>query len=90
MQLLRRLLGNVLAHPDEPKYRRVRLSNPKLSAVLAPSPAALRVLRLGGFTAVDDGEHVEIGDAAAHDASRLNLALEAVQKAEADLAAAPQ
>ena len=45
LQLLRRLLGNVRAHPDAPKYRSVRL-NPKLSAVLALSPAALRVLYL--------------------------------------------
>ena len=59
----------------------------------------LRVLRLGGYAVVHDDESydegpldsnaiLEMGDAAAHDTARLNLALRILQQAEADVAAA--
>ena len=97
----------MLGRPEEPKYRRVRLSNPKarqrhiaapapargtlsaaqppppwsqVSAALAPHPAARQLLELAGFAAAADGEHLEMADAAARDAARLQLAL-AVLKA---------
>eukprot|EP00884_Botryococcus_braunii_P021422 jgi/Botrbrau1/7964/Bobra.9_2s0116.3 len=63
LQLLCRLLQNVLMQPSEPKYRRLRLANPKIQA-LADLPGGLELLQACGFAIVpeeqDGGEGAQL------------------------------
>ena len=81
LQLVDRLLQNVLGKPDEAKYRRIRLANAKIDGALRPQPAARRLLELCGFAASADGEHLDMADAAAHDCARLELARAIIKRA---------
>ena len=81
LQLVDRLLQNVLGNPDEAKYRRIRLANAKIDGALRPQPAARRLLELCGFAASADGEHLDMADAAAHDCARLELARAIIKRA---------
>ena len=81
LQLVDRLLQNVLGNPDEAKYRRIRLANAKIDGGLRPQPAARRLLELCGFAASADGEHLDMADAAAHDCARLELARAIIRRA---------
>ena len=72
--LLLKLVSNVANAPDEPKFRKVRLTNPKIAASVtdgAAFPAAPRLLAYCGFTPAGDGESIALDDAAAHDGARL-------------------
>lgn len=55
--LLLRIVGNALNNPGEPKYRRVRLANPKIAAAVLETDGGLVVLECAGFRLVfeDDG-----------------------------------
>jgi PUB domain len=44
VRLLARLLQNVLLHPSDPKYRRLRLANPKIQGVV-DLPGATELLQ---------------------------------------------
>ena len=81
LQLVDRLLQNVLGNPDEAKYRRIRLANAKIDGALRPQPAARRLLELCGFAASADGEHLDMADAAARDCARLELARAIIKRA---------
>ena len=81
LQMVDRLLQNVLGSPDEAKYRRVRLANAKIDAALRPQPAARWLLELCGFAASADGEHLDMADAAARDCARLKFAREIIKGA---------
>ena len=48
-RVLRVLLGNIVKHPGESKYRRLLLANPKLHAAIGRVPGGLEVLRAVGF-----------------------------------------
>ena len=52
---LRRLLGNVLRQPDEPKFRRIRRANKVIQRTIGAHPAAQELLAAIGFKG-DDGE----------------------------------
>lgn len=74
LPLLLKLVSNVANAPDEPRFRKVRLTNPKIAASVtdgAAFPAAPRLLAYCGFAPADDGESVALDDAAAHDGARL-------------------
>merc|ERR1712119_72613 len=53
---LARLLRNVAAHPDDPKYRCLHGSNARLGREILAHPEAVEILRIVGF--VNDGEHL--------------------------------
>ena len=52
-----RIVGNALNNPGEPKYRRVRLANPKIAAAVLETDGGLVLLECSGFRLVfeDDG-----------------------------------
>ena len=52
---LRTLVGNVLEHPEEAKYRRVRRSNKRVQRTIGAQPAALDLLAAIGFRSADSG-----------------------------------
>eukprot|EP00308_Calcidiscus_leptoporus_P008267 CAMPEP_0119362584 /NCGR_PEP_ID=MMETSP1334-20130426/9598_1 /TAXON_ID=127549 /ORGANISM="Calcidiscus leptoporus, Strain RCC1130" /LENGTH=848 /DNA_ID=CAMNT_0007377811 /DNA_START=11 /DNA_END=2557 /DNA_ORIENTATION=- len=83
LELLAKLLSNVLASPSELKFRRVRLSNAKISSVLTPHKPAMQLLRLIGFTAAD-GDGVEMSDEVAADVTSLRAVLAALELAKAN------
>eukprot|EP00668_Euglena_longa_P029892 GGOE01037272.1.p1 GENE.GGOE01037272.1~~GGOE01037272.1.p1 ORF type:complete len:670 (-),score=161.46 GGOE01037272.1:148-2136(-) len=58
LKTLATLLGNLAHHPEEEKYCRVRLANPKIATALAGVPGAVAVLQAIGFTTF--GEHLEV------------------------------
>jgi hypothetical protein len=47
--MLQTILKNALQHPNEEKYHKLRLSNPKIQQFIASSWGALEVLRICGF-----------------------------------------
>ena len=67
-QLLETLVNKVQSNPAEPKYRRVRLTHPKIGASLA-GEAAITAAQLAGF--VVDGDYLNMADGTARNSSRL-------------------
>ncbi len=61
-QTLLTLLQNILDHPGEAKYRRVRLGNPAFARKAGRFAAAVAVLQLAGFGArqAEGGEQVVV------------------------------
>ena len=87
LQMLSKLVSNVHSNPDEVKYRRVRLTNAKIGAVLGGG-AAVAALQLAGFVSAG-GEHAEMADSTAHDSGRLTATLHAIDHAMAKAALPP-
>jgi len=54
-QTLLVLLGNVLAHPTEEKYRKIRLSNPNIQQKVVKPAGAVGVLAAAGFSESEPG-----------------------------------
>jgi len=78
--LLLKLVSNIAAQPGEAKFRKVRLSNPKIAASVCDiSPAAPALLALCGFTSAGDGESVSMPDEAAAEVGRLSEAVALLQ-----------
>ena len=81
LQMLRKLVGNVRDAPAEAKFRRVRLTNAKISAALGGRVDSFALLAACGFQLDASGEHAEIGDAAAADADALEWACVSLDQA---------
>lgn len=83
---LNKLLGNVVASPDDPKFRKLRTSNAKIGALLATS--GVRAILVGaGF--VEQGEFLVLPDGAPVDgvqAALAALAAQAQERADAETA----
>lgn len=45
-------MQNILDHPNEDKYRHIRLSNPTFMTRAGRFPASLQLLEIAGFSAV--------------------------------------
>jgi len=54
LDLIERLTRNVVRNPAEEKFRRIKLSNPKIAAAITDVPFAVDVLKEMGW--VEDGE----------------------------------
>lgn len=52
IKLVQTVLSNLVRHPEEAKYHRLRLSNPKIKQHVVSSWAAMRFLTLAGFEEV--------------------------------------
>ena len=50
IELLEKLVSNILTHPDEPKYREFKASNPTISKKLLKVPGGLEFLNAAGFS----------------------------------------
>lgn len=69
-EVLARLLGNVAAAPGEPKFRRLRLSNPRIQAEVLEAQGGLELLTVCGFEFVfEDAPAAAGGPDAAADAA---------------------
>lgn len=74
-----KLLGNILANPAEPKFRKIRTTNPKISLLL--STRGIRAILIGaGFA--EEGEFLVLPDDAPTDAINDALAGLAAQASE--------
>mmetsp|Transcript_18412 Transcript_18412/g.60199 ORF Transcript_18412/g.60199 Transcript_18412/m.60199 type:complete len:422 (+) Transcript_18412:900-2165(+) len=80
--LLSKLVANVLGAPAEPKYRKVRLSNPKIAAALGASPAAHALLQLCGFRLAEGGDFAELAEVEAADTGALEECAALLAQAE--------
>ena len=89
LSLLAKLFGNVRDAPTEPKFRKVRLSNPKIAAALSGGDEALVLLFLGGFAPTEDAEYAEMAEAEAAEPTRRAAICEAVGAALAAATAPP-
>jgi len=56
MELIEKLIRNVVRNPSEEKFRCIRLSNPKIAAAIAEVPGAVNLLKGMGW--VEDGENL--------------------------------
>jgi len=83
---LNKVLGNIVASPDEAKYRKLRTSNAKISALLATR--GVRAVLVGaGF--VEEGEFLvlpEAADVAGAQAALAALATQAQERVDEEVA----
>jgi len=83
---LDKLLANIVANPSEPKFRKIRTTNPKIGALLATR--GVRAVLIGaGF--VEQGEFLVLADdapATGAEAAIAALAAQATDRAEAETA----
>eukprot|EP00586_Coscinodiscus_wailesii_P003218 CAMPEP_0172489488 /NCGR_PEP_ID=MMETSP1066-20121228/19515_1 /TAXON_ID=671091 /ORGANISM="Coscinodiscus wailesii, Strain CCMP2513" /LENGTH=794 /DNA_ID=CAMNT_0013257399 /DNA_START=121 /DNA_END=2508 /DNA_ORIENTATION=+ len=56
VKVLQKCVDNVLRHPRDAKYRRLKATNPVVAAQLLPHPSLLAVLKLGGWRRRDADE----------------------------------
>jgi len=80
--------GNLLAHPGEPKYRRLRRANKRFAATAGASQDALAILAALGFAGGDD-EDLALPGSLAPDPGLLWLAKELLSASAAAPTAAP-
>ena len=50
IELLEKLVSNILTHPDEPKYREFKAANPTISKKVLKVPGGLEFLNAAGFS----------------------------------------
>jgi UBX domain-containing protein 6 len=55
VEVVKRLLGNLLKEPGNDKFRRVRLSNPRIKEALADREGGVELLEAVGFRIGDEG-----------------------------------
>ena len=81
LELLRKMIANINKDPAEPKYRKMRLSNPKVAAGLVHVDGVRQWLRAIGWRL--DGEFIElqIDAEAVAQAKAQAMALEALESA---------
>ncbi len=53
-QTLQKIVGNIVAMPDNPKYRGIKLDNPAIQDRIGRFPEALEFLRIAGFVESKD------------------------------------
>eukprot|EP00747_Dinoflagellata_sp_TGD_P171054 gnl/TRDRNA2_/TRDRNA2_204148_c0_seq1.p1 gnl/TRDRNA2_/TRDRNA2_204148_c0~~gnl/TRDRNA2_/TRDRNA2_204148_c0_seq1.p1 ORF type:complete len:428 (-),score=71.60 gnl/TRDRNA2_/TRDRNA2_204148_c0_seq1:49-1203(-) len=58
LNTIRTIVSNILNNPGEPKFRRLKGSNPRVQKDLLAHPEALTMLRMAGF--VRDGDDLEL------------------------------
>jgi hypothetical protein len=60
LEMLEKLIGNIVANPKEPKYQKIRLTNEKIAAVVIETDGARDILEGAGF--VLEGEFMVFSD----------------------------
>ncbi|ONM21722.1 Plant UBX domain-containing protein 2 [Zea mays] len=55
VEVVKRLLGNLLREPENDKFRRVRLSNPRIKEAVADREGGMELLEAVGFRVRDEG-----------------------------------
>jgi len=55
VEVLKRLLGNLLREPGSDKFRRVRLGNPRIKEAVADREGGMELLEAVGFRVGDEG-----------------------------------
>ncbi|XP_066390215.1 plant UBX domain-containing protein 2-like [Miscanthus floridulus] len=72
VEVVKRLLGNLLREPGNDKFRRVRLGNPRIKEAVTDRDGGVELLEAVGFTVGDEGgEPIAVMDEVPSDA-RLN------------------
>ncbi|GFR76588.1 peptide-N(4)-(N-acetyl-beta-glucosaminyl) asparagine amidase [Elysia marginata] len=56
--VLIKFANNLLNHPNEPKYKKIRIGNPAVQSKLLNSVGAMECLFIMGFEETEDGEHL--------------------------------
>jgi len=81
LALLLRLVSNVVERPSEAKFRRIRASNPRISAELlgAGTEAEVLIKMLGFECTMEAGERIFVLQDAAMDQARLRLGKELLE-----------
>ncbi|KAI8471873.1 MAG: hypothetical protein J3K34DRAFT_520230 [Monoraphidium minutum] len=89
VEVLSRLLGNLLSRPEEPKFRQLRLGNKRIREAVVDVPGACGLLAACGFAVhPDDGDAEEGGFAAFLEDEKLPLVEEGLLQLQSLAAAA--
>ncbi|KAL7530393.1 hypothetical protein ACHAWF_003359 [Thalassiosira exigua] len=79
LKILKAYLGNVVKHPDDPKYRRINTENKAYKTKVKPFVGAKSLLLCVGFAPTEDGTAMELAEEA--DMETLTRAKEKVEAA---------
>eukprot|EP00429_Kryptoperidinium_foliaceum_P066174 CAMPEP_0176063824 /NCGR_PEP_ID=MMETSP0120_2-20121206/31833_1 /TAXON_ID=160619 /ORGANISM="Kryptoperidinium foliaceum, Strain CCMP 1326" /LENGTH=659 /DNA_ID=CAMNT_0017397399 /DNA_START=53 /DNA_END=2032 /DNA_ORIENTATION=+ len=81
VELLLRMVRNVVSNPGEQKFRRIRADNPKIrSSLLSAGETGEALMRMLGFEATEDnGARVFVLRDASYDTARLHLGRELLE-----------
>merc|ERR550514_1882529 len=55
LEIMEKLVRNVVRNPNEDKFRRIKLSNPKIAAAITNVPGAVDALKVMGWIETPDG-----------------------------------
>merc|ERR1719361_398945 len=55
LDIIEKLTRNVVRNPKEDKFRKIKLSNPKIAAAITDVPFAVDILREMGWVEIPDG-----------------------------------
>jgi hypothetical protein len=81
VRTLAKMLGNVSAHPQEAKFRRVNLHNDAFKAKVGALKGGLAVLKAAGFAVAEEDENFLVLDVD-NDMQRLNMVVQKLRVAE--------
>ncbi|KAL6784546.1 hypothetical protein ACKKBG_A02235 [Auxenochlorella protothecoides x Auxenochlorella symbiontica] len=56
LELIEKLVYNAVVSPQEPKFKKVRLGNPRIKAAIIDTPAALEAMLAMGWQQAQEGE----------------------------------
>lgn len=73
LEMAQKLIGNVIAKQDEPKYRKIKTSNAKLQAALFSVPGGRELMLACGFEEDSGGEELILPSSASLVTLRLRL-----------------
>ena len=73
LAMAQKLVSNIIAKQDEPKFRRVKTSNPKLQAALFSVPGGRELMHACGFAEEAGGEELVLPASASLVTLRLRL-----------------
>ncbi|KAG2393792.1 hypothetical protein C9374_003556 [Naegleria lovaniensis] len=60
LQIINSICSNIISHPNEEKFRKIRLANPKFNEFVMNVPGAINLLFLCGFEIDDQNEYLII------------------------------
>lgn len=80
--MIHKLLSNIITSPDDPKFRKLNLSNPNISGLFSKTSSVEKLFRLLKFKPVENDQFLQIGqpDQPIHNLQDLKLAVSEIEE----------